>query len=635
MHWIRRNPRALFGLLALMIGIIGLAGAARPAGAVQIADWRVAPLHGADVRSLAIHPRRPDLIYAGTSAGQLYVSRDGGHSWRDAGASLPFPGWVVSALLFDPDHVPDHPDRLWAALRGIWGSGHVASSDDGGRTWVARGEGLTDPVYSLARVPGREGHLYAGTGSGVWGSRDGGASWRRLTGALPELAKVTSLYVDPDQPDTVIAGTWRQAYRSDDGGRTWAGVFDGMVLDSEVFSLTPVPGRPGEIWATTCGWVYRTLDRGGKWERFKDGFEERRTPSFAVLSDGRLLAGTVAGLHASEDGGRTWQRVGDPALSIAAIAHHPARPGRVLLGTEGSGVWLSNDGARTFQRASEGMSNLRISALAAAGDELLVGVAHAGPISGIYSSPDRGGSFEGLFTPLPTVLDLAVHGGRPYAATERGLYRRLGKDWHRVPEVGERRVEQVLTDGRQLIARAADGLWELQAEKFVPKKLQQGAPRSAALWEGALWVSDAKGLYRLDRETNHLVEAPAAGGRLTRLFDRLLLWTPAGAWVRAAAVPAGPDSAADPAGAPAWVALGEKPSRVIPTGDPAYPALLIAGENARLYDRRSGRLRPVDLPVPARDVAAALVLEGRLLLGTLGYGLLVGEIAGETAAAAP
>lgn len=616
-----RTPLAALAQLAqkIILTIALLAGGlAAPAAATP---WRVAPLHGADVRSLAVHPRHPDLVYAGTSAGQLYVSRDGGRHWRDAGEPLPFPGWVVTAVLFDPDRVPDHPDRIWVALRGIWSGGHVASSDDGGRTWVARGDGLADPVYSLARVPGREGRLYAGTGSGVWGSRDGGVTWKRLTAALPELAKVTSLYVDPEQPDTVIAGTWRQAYRSADGGRTWAGVFDGMVLDSEVFSLTPVPGKPGEIWATTCGWVYRTLDGGGKWERFKEGFEERRTPSFAVLTGGRLLAGTVAGLHASEDGGRTWKRVGDPALSILVIAHHPERPDRVLLGTEGSGVWLSNDAARTFQRASDGMTNLRISALAATGDELLVAVSHAGPISGVYTSTDRGGSFEGLFTPLPTVLDLAVHAGRPYAATERGLYRRLGKDWHRVPEVGERRVEQLLTDGRQLIVRTSEGLWELAADKFVARAFAHGAPRSATLWDGALWVTGAKGLYRLGRDTNDTIAAPATG-RLTRLFDRLLLWAPSGAWVRGGAD--GP-----------WLPLGEKPTRVIATGDPAYPALLIAGEHAHLYDRRSGGLRAIALPVPARDIAAALVQDGQLLLGTLGYGLLIGELAAEPAAIAP
>src|SRR6185295_16780460 len=171
------------------------------------------------------------------------------------------------------------------------------------------------------------------TASGVWGTLDGGKSWRRLTADLPEIGKVSSLLVDPLRPATLFAGTWRQAYRSDDGGTTWRGVFDGMVLDSEVFTLTPVPGRPGEIWASTCGWVYRTLDGGGRWERFKEGFEERRTTSFAALPDGRLLAGTVAGLHVSSDGVK-WQRVGDPALSIQAIAFHPARPDRILLGTE-------------------------------------------------------------------------------------------------------------------------------------------------------------------------------------------------------------------------------------------------------------------------------------------------------------
>src|SRR6185369_8955509 len=102
--------------------------------AVWAAEWHPAPLYGADVRSLAIVPDDPDTLLAGTSAGQVYLSQNGGRSWRDAGASLPFPGWVVSRLVFDPNK----PSRLWVALWGVWGSGQVAYSDDLGKSWSAR-----------------------------------------------------------------------------------------------------------------------------------------------------------------------------------------------------------------------------------------------------------------------------------------------------------------------------------------------------------------------------------------------------------------------------------------------------------------------------------------------------------------
>lgn len=582
------------------------------------ASWRPAPLFGGDIRSLVIHPKDPDLVFAGTSAGQVYISRDGGESWQDAGAHLPFPGWVVGALRFDPNRDAGDPgrhSRLWVALWGIWGSGHVAFSDDLGKTWVARAGGLPEePVYTLALVPGREGHLYAGTLSGVWGTTDGGESWRRLTGDLPEVQKITSLLVDGEDPDTVIAGTWRRAYRSADAGRTWTGIFEGMVLDSEVFSLTPVPGKPDEIWATTCGWVYQSKDGGTKWQRFKDGFEERRTPSFAALPDGRLLAGTVAGLHLSEDGGKTWRRIGEPSLSYHDIVYHPARPDRVLFATEGSGIWLSTDGARTMRRSSRGMTNLRVTALASVpGGETLVAVSHGGPISGVYASKDGARTFRTEASRLPNVLDFAVHGTKVYAATERGLFERKGSEWVRIPELGEGRVEQVLSDGTRLVARTPSALYEAKGGKFTQRSFKHGPPRSAALFQDALWVVDSEGVYRLTADSNHSYASPFKNGRLYRLDDQLLYWGSGGAWTRG-----GPETF--------WAKITDKPSRVLPTGDPRHAVVLVSGDTVRLYDAEARKFRAIDVPVPARDIASALVVDGRLLLGTSGYGLLMREV---------
>jgi photosystem II stability/assembly factor-like uncharacterized protein len=608
-------------LTALLLGAVLLAVSATPARAVD-ADWRYLPIWGGDVRTLAFQPDSPDVVFAGTTGGQVYVSHNGGRTWGNAGPHLPFAGWVVSSLKFDPNR----SSRLWVALRGIWGGGSVASSDDFGKTWSARAGGLPseEPIYTLALTPGHEGRIYAGTLSGVFGTEDGGGSWHRLTADVPAMQKVTSLLVDPDHPDSVIAGTWRQAYKSDDAGKTWAGVFNGMVLDSEVFSLIPVPGKPGEIWASTCGWVYRTQDSGGKWERTKEGFDERRTTSFAALPNGRLLAGTVAGLHISDDGGKTFHRVGDPGISVQSIAYHPEHPERVVFGTEGSGVWISDDGGSTLRPASAGMVNVRVSTFARAGNELMVAVIHAGPFSGVYSSRDGGRTFPD-FVPLPTVLDIAVHQGRIFAATEKGLFERRGIGWHWVRDLGEGTVEQFVSDGPRLLARTPGGLFELKGKLFVPRPYKHGSPSSAAFYGDALWVTDAQGLYRLTADANHTIPTPFAGGRLLRLQDELLLWGSGGTYALTRP-DAGPDAT--------WKQLAGESARLLPTGDDRRPALMVSGDTVRLFDRQTRKFQAVDVPVPARDISAATVLGDRLLLGTSGYGVLVRDLPPESAAEA-
>ncbi len=606
-------------LAALLCGafLALLLPAAAPAAAP---DWRYLPIWGGDVRTVAVQPENPDVVLAGTASGQVYLSRNGGRTWSNAGPHLPFPGWVVSNLRFDPNN----PARIWVAMRGVWGGGHVASSDDLGKTWISRarsGLPATEPVYTLALTPGHEGRVYAGTLSGVYGTEDGGDTWRRLTGDLPEMQKVTSLLVDAEHPDSVIAGTWRQAYKSNDAGRTWGGVFDGMVLDSEVFTLTPVPGKPGEIWASTCGWVYRSQNSGAKWERFKDGFEERRATSFAALPNGRLLAGTVAGLHVSDDGGKTWRRVGDPAISVLSIAYHPAHPEKVILGTEGSGVWISEDGGNTVRPSSAGMINTRVSTFAVAGKELIVAVNHAGPFSGVYSSSDGGRTFGG-FVPLPSVFDIAVHQGRVFAATEKGLFERRGEGWHWVRDLGDGTVEQFVTDGSHLLARTPGGLFELKGKLFSPRPYKHGAPRSAAFYGDALWVTDAQGLYRLTADANHTVPVPFEGGRLLRVQDQLLLAGSGGTYTLTS-----PDAE--------WKQLAGESSRLIPTGDDRRPALMVSGDTVRLFDRQTRRFQTVDVPVPARDISAARVLGDQLLLGTSGYGVLARDLEPEAAVAGP
>jgi hypothetical protein len=271
------------------------------------------------------------------------------------------------------------------------------------------------------------------------------------------------------------------------------------------------------------------------------------------------------------------------------------------------------------------MTNVRVSALLARGHEVLAAVPHAGPGSGVYRSRDGGLTFEPLADELPTVLDLAAHEGRVWAATERGLWSR-GVDgvWHRVQELGEGRVDQLAAGPRRLAARAGAKHYQLATvverlklkndhvdvhrEKWVEVAYRHGEPRSVSVAQGALWVTDAEGLYRLAEGENHTLPAPLRGGRLTAAGDQLLLTGSSGAFRRTASG--------------SWTELAGGASRALPTGDPAYPVLLLGERGASLL-RAGGELVAVDLPIPARDVLAAIVTGGRLLLGSSGYGVLV------------
>ena len=428
----------------------------------------------------------------------------------------------------------EKPTQVWAGLRGAWGQdGLIALSTDGGATWRSRSDGLPGrQVYALAIAPGR---IYAATRLGVWASRDYGESWQHLTAAHPEIRKVSSLLIDPDDPERIFAGTWRRAYRSDDGGATWRGVFNGMILDSEVFSLHAQPGEDGEMWASTCGWVYKSTNRGSSWRRYESGLAERRTPSFQILANGARLAGTVAGVYRSENGGASWQLVTPDDLVALAIEHHPARPERVFVATEGAGVWRSIDGGETFQPSSRGINATRIAALAAIGDEVIAAVRHSGPASGIYSSFDGGKTYPLGPVRMPTVTALVSDGDVVFAGTEGGLFERHGVTWRHVEEIGERPVRQVISDGHRVVVRTGEGLF-LRAtadQEYRPLPFVRGKAASVALEGDTIWISSAAGgLFRLTDEGLIASATPIQKGRIDVVAGRLLMVNAEELWMR-------------------------------------------------------------------------------------------------------
>ncbi len=380
---------------------LGLLLLAMPAAA----QWRRAGLFGADVRALVADPGDADLVYLGTSSGEVYVSTDGAKSWTNPRNGVPFPGYVVDNLVID------RFGRLWAAGWGLWGGSVIAVSDDRGKTWTRRDHGLEEASIRAFAIDANDAdYAVAGGLSGVYRTTDGGDSWEKIS----DHENVESLAFDPRTHDRIYVGTWRQGWRTDDAAQTWARINNGMVLDTDMFGITLDPANPDNIWVSTCGWVYNTKDRGEKWTRYRDGFNNRRIHDVEIdpCDPDTLYAGSVAGLYRSDDRGKTWYAVSNEELVVNSIVLHPGAPDRVILGVEGDGVYVSNDRAKTFTRSSDGLQNLRITAIVpdpSAKDIVYASVASGGAASGVYRSDDAGKSWTRVSTTrLPEVLSISI-----------------------------------------------------------------------------------------------------------------------------------------------------------------------------------------------------------------------------------
>src|SRR5688572_25951818 len=104
------------------------------------------PDRNAVVWSLAFHPTRENVMYAGIAPVGVYRSEDAGESWERLSAESPehcvmgFPT-RVTRIAVDPGR----PDDVYAALEV---SGVIRSSD-GGESW----KDLSDPIIKLSEKP--------------------------------------------------------------------------------------------------------------------------------------------------------------------------------------------------------------------------------------------------------------------------------------------------------------------------------------------------------------------------------------------------------------------------------------------------------------------------------------------------
>jgi len=196
-----------------------------------------------------------------------------------------------------------------------------------------------------------------------------------------------SLAFDPSETKTVLFGHHGGLQRSADGGESWETVVDQPNWDAmnTVFD----PYTPDTIYVAGHDVFFRSSDSAATWEPLRPNLPSLDLHTFGASSatPGRLYAIPAGhGLYVSEDGADTWQLVSeDVPPGSNSIVELP--DGTLLIGATDQGILRSEDGGVTWTSSRTGIDVGAIYTVKAEpeGRRLYAGTDH-----GLYISTDSG-----------------------------------------------------------------------------------------------------------------------------------------------------------------------------------------------------------------------------------------------------
>jgi photosystem II stability/assembly factor-like uncharacterized protein len=245
--------------------------------------WRESN-QGIDLRAgwcLVRHPRSGDLWY-GAEPAALFRSTDAGATWT-----------VCAPPVAEPAEPPARLRGVSLSGGVVLGAVEAAGllrSDDGGATWAAVRDGLQGECLATTFLPRKPEVVLASTSAGVYRSEDGGRTFAPSFVGL-QHRYVTRVVQHPDRPDVAFAATSEcgpaasegrpegacgACYRSDDGGRTWRRLTGGLpeIMRPALTCAVGDPGDPDSFYVgTNDGSVWLTEDGGGSFGIAVEGIQ--------------------------------------------------------------------------------------------------------------------------------------------------------------------------------------------------------------------------------------------------------------------------------------------------------------------------------------------------------------------------
>src|SRR5215471_12577855 len=305
-------------------------------------NWRVVSdkdFKTGSIGAVAVAESDPNVIYVGAGESPIrgnvsrgdgvYKSTDGGQTWTNLGLS---DTQQISRVRVHPKD----PNLVYVAAQGhVWGSNAergIYRSKDGGKTWekvlyVTDKTGASD----LAMDPENPRILYAGfwqvyrkpwtlesggAEGGIWKSSNGGDTWKKLSGGLPEgVVGNIGVAVSPTKHDRVWAIVESRekggVYRSDDGGEKWTRTNSENKLRQRAWYYTRIyadPRNAEALYVLNTGF-FRSGDSGKTFQPIHVPHGDNHDLWIDPDDPQRMIESNDGGANVSFDGGASWSSI--------------------------------------------------------------------------------------------------------------------------------------------------------------------------------------------------------------------------------------------------------------------------------------------------------------------------------------
>lgn len=345
--------------------------------------WRsIGPANNAGRISVVVGiPGDVSTYYVAGAAGGIAKTTNGGTTFRQIfdKQSVASVGAITIA--------PSDPNVIYVGTgegnprnSASFGDG-VYKSTDAGNTWTHLGLGDTEKIARIVIDPRNADVAYVCALGHEWGpndergvfkTSDGGKTWQKVL-FKTNLTGCSDLDIDPTNASIVYAGmyTFRRwawyfesggvetaMYKSTDGGASWKKLTRGLPRGAmDRIGISVSRSEPNIVYLVTEakdeGTLFRSDDAGESWRLVSREANINFRPFY--YSDIRVdpansnkIFSLSGGLYLSEDGGRTFQTAaGGVHGDHQAMWIDPLMPKRVLGGSDG-GWHVSMDGGRTW-----------------------------------------------------------------------------------------------------------------------------------------------------------------------------------------------------------------------------------------------------------------------------------------------